>query len=67
MKFDQEQFYKTELELAEGILLKNPQDTSQLDRASYAAAFLGKFDLAEKYSTTEKSVAIIEKYRKKHG
>lgn len=63
MNWNQEQFYLNEIILAKSILEKRPNDTQQQERLVQGAAYLGKFELAEQYCTTEKSRATIDKYK----
>lgn len=67
MNFNQDNYYRNELALAESILLKKPNDSTQISRAVYAAAWLGQFDLAETYASSEKDRFIIDKFKKKNG
>lgn len=63
MKFNNDNYANTEVELASQLLDKNPQDTLQIERIVYWAAYLGNFELAEKWANSEKTFDTIKEFK----
>lgn len=64
--FDETKFFERELELAVGLLEKNPTNQLQLDRAAYAALKLGDIPTAEKYGASEKLKDLITNAKRRN-
>ena len=53
-------YAKSELDLAEKLLEKNPDSIKYKERVSWWNAFLGNYEVAEKYAVTEKAQQFIK-------